>query len=84
MAIPNPCIETNEDFERLLKACCDTIMRNKDKLYNLYCDKTTDLMVSFRFRPDYIMTMDISCDKIVYENVYDENIRVEERKENEN
>lgn len=84
MAIPNPCIETYEDFSRMIKACCDTMMRNKDKLYELYCDRTTDLMLCFRFRPDYIMTMDISCDKMVYENMYDEKIKVEERKENEN
>ena len=82
--IPNPCVETKEDFERLLKSCCDTIMRNKDKLYDLYCDKTTDLTLCFSFRPDYILTMDISCNKIVYENIYDENIRVEEKTENEN
>lgn len=79
--IPNPNIESKEEFEQVLKACGDTMIRNVDKLYDLYVDRTSSLSLSFNFRPDYLLTMDIVCDKLVYKTICDEKIKVKEEGE---
>lgn len=79
--IPNPNVKSKEEFEQVLKACGDTMMRNVDKLYDLYVDRTSSLSLSFNFRPDYVLTMDIVCDKLVYETICDEKIKVKEEGE---
>lgn len=81
MLIPNPNIKSKEEFKQALKACSDTMIRNVDKLYDLYVDKTTSLSLSFSFSPDYILTMDIACGKLVYENECNEKIIVKEEGE---
>lgn len=42
-------------------------MRNKDKLWNLYQDYTFELSVTFPFRVGEVMSMEINCSKIVYD-----------------
>ena len=79
--IPSPNVKSKEEFEQVLKACGDTMMRNVDKLYDLYVDRTSSLSLSFNFRPDYVLTMDIVCDKLVYETICDEKIKVKEEGE---
>lgn len=79
--IPNPNVKSKEEFQQVLKACGDTMMRNVDKLYDFYVDKTSSLSLSFNFRPDCVLTMDIVCDKLVYETICDEKIKVKEEGE---
>lgn len=79
--IPSPNVKSKEEFEQVLKACGDTMIRNVDKLYDLYVDRTSSLSLSFNFRPDYVLTMDIVCDKLVYETICDEKIKVKEEGE---
>ena len=79
--IPSPNVKSKEEFEQVLKACGDTMIRNVDKLYDLYVDRTSSLSLSFNFRPDYVLTMDIVCDKLVYETICDEKINVKEKGE---
>ena len=79
--IPSPNVKSKEEFERVLKACGDTMIRNVDKLYDLYVDRTSSLSLSFNFRPDYVLTMDIVCDKLVYETICDEKIKLTEEGE---
>lgn len=79
--IPNPNIQSKEEFKRVLKACGDTMIRNVDTLYDLYVDRTSSLSLSFNFRLDYVLTMDIVCDKLIYETIYDEKIKVKEEGE---
>lgn len=56
-----------KEFEDVLKSCCETLMRNKDKLWNLYQDYTFELSVTFPFRVGEVMSMEINCSKIVYD-----------------
>ena len=79
--IPSPNVKSKEEFQQVLKACGDTMMRNVDKLYDFYADRTSSLSLSFNFRPDYVLTMDIVCDKLVYETICDEKIKVKEEGE---
>lgn len=78
MDIPNSNIQSKEEFKRVLKACGDTMIRNVDTLYDLYVDRTSILSLTFNFRLGYVLTMDVVCDKLVYENECDEKIKVKE------
>lgn len=60
-------IKSKDDFDKLLKSCCNTMMRNKNKLWNLYQDYTFELSVTFPFRVGEVMSMEINCSKIVYD-----------------
>ena len=71
--IPSPNSKSKEEFQQVLKACGDTMIRHVDKLYDLYVDRN--------FRPGYVLTMDIVCDKFVYETICDEKIKVKEEGE---
>lgn len=79
--IPSPNVKLKEEFQQVLKACGDTMIRNVDKLYDLYVDRTSSLSLSFNFRQDSVLTMDIVCDKLVYETICDEKIKVKEEGE---
>lgn len=58
-----------KEFEDVLKSCCETLMRNKDKLWNLYQDYTFELSVTFPFRVGEVMSMEINCSKMVYKEI---------------
>ena len=59
---------SKEEFYNLINAYVETLIRNKDKLYNLYTDRTCELTVSFPLRDGEVPTMEVNCEKIVYEN----------------
>lgn len=59
---------SKEDFYNLINAYVETLIRNRDNLYNLYTDKTHELTVSFPLKAGEIPTMEVNCEKIVYEN----------------
>ncbi len=59
---------SKEEFYDLINAYTETLIRNRDNLYNLYIDKTHKLTISFPLRAGEIPTMEVNCEKIVYEN----------------
>lgn len=59
---------SREEFDELIDAYIDTLLRNKDHLYDFYIDNTIDLTVSFPLKAGEIPTMEVNCEKIVYEN----------------
>ena len=59
---------SKEEFYNLINAYIETLIRNRDNLYNLYTDRTHELTVSFPLKADEIQTMEVNCEKIVYEN----------------
>lgn len=59
---------SREEFYNLINAYIETLIRNRDNLYNLYTDRTYELTVSFPLKPDEVPTMEVNCSKIVYEN----------------
>lgn len=59
---------SKEEFYELIDNYIDTLLRNRDNLYNLYTDKTMELSVSFPLRAGEIPTMEINCVKQAYEN----------------
>lgn len=74
-----------ELFHEWIMACCDTFVRNEDKLYNLMQDKTRAIDVRFPIRVNEVATMVIEIEKIVQN--YEEKVVVIknlEDKENEN
>ena len=54
-----------ELFHEWVMACCDTLVRNEDKLYNLIQDKSRAVDVTFPIRIDEVASMIIEIDKIV-------------------
>ena len=58
-------------------------MRNKDKLWNLYQDRTFELSVKFPFRVDECTSMEINCSKMVYEEIK-EKIEIKKGEEDKN
>ena len=59
---------SKEEFYNLINAYIETLIRNRDNLYNLYTDRTCELTVSFPLRDSEVPTMEVNCSKIVYEN----------------
>ena len=59
---------SKEEFCDLINAYIETLIRNRDNLYNLYIDNTHELTVSFPLKAGEIPTMEVNCEKIVYEN----------------
>lgn len=59
---------SKEEFYSLINAYIETLIRNRDNLYSLYIDKTIELSVSFPLRVGEVPTMEVNCEKIVYEN----------------
>ena len=73
-----------ESFHNWILSCCDTLVRNEDKLYSMIKDQTRYIDITFPIRVDEIPTMRIEIEKIVQN--YDEKIVVIknlEDKENE-
>lgn len=64
-------------FNETIQSCIDTLNRNKDKIYELLLDRTSVVNITFNFRPDEVVNMDIRWNKLVYENEEIENIKVE-------
>lgn len=56
---------SKEYFREWILACCDTFMRNEDKLYNIYRDHTTSMDIIFPIRVDEVASMEIVVNKIV-------------------
>ena len=57
-----------ESFHEWIMACCDTFVRNEDKLYNLIQDKTRAVDVRFPIRINEVATMVIEIEKIIQNN----------------
>ena len=67
---------TKEEFEKTIEACSETLIRNKDVLWNIYNNESIDIDINFRFRADEIVTMNISSTQSVHPNdikIYGEN-----------
>ena len=54
-----------ESFHEWIMACCDTLVRNEDKLYNMTRDMTRAIDVTFPIRVNQVATMVIEIEKIV-------------------
>ena len=59
---------SKEEFYNLINAYVETLIRNRDKLYDFYIDRTHELSITFPLRPNEIPIMEVNCTKIVYEN----------------
>lgn len=57
-----------ESFHEWIMACCDTLVRNEDNLYNLIQDKTRAVDVRFPIRINEVATMVIEIEKIIQNN----------------
>ena len=57
-----------ESFHEWIMACCDTLVRNEDNLYNITRDKTRGVDVTFPIRAGEIAEMIIEINKIVQNN----------------
>lgn len=54
-----------ESFHEWIMACCDTLVRNEDKLYNITRDMTRAVDVTFPIRVNEVASMIIEIEKIV-------------------
>ena len=54
-----------ESFHEWIMACCDTLVRNEDKLYNLLQDRTRAVDVTFPIRANKVATMVIEIEKVI-------------------
>ncbi len=59
---------SKEQFNNLIKSYCDTLERNKDKLYEFYKDRTYDMTISFPMKINEIPTMEVHFTKCAYED----------------
>lgn len=77
-----------ENFHEWIMACCDTFLRNEDKLFALFNDKTTAIDITFPIRISEIPTMEINICKVIQNNeekiVVIKNLESSEVDENEN
>ena len=84
----NPVGMDKERFHEWILACCDTFVRNEDKLYSLYHGGTRAIDITFPIRVDEIATMIIEIEKVVQNNeekiVVIKNLEDKEIEENEN
>lgn len=70
---------SKEQFNNLIKSYCDTLERNKDKLYEFYKDRTYDMTISFPIKINEVATMEVHFTKYTYEdNVESFNVIKEE------
>lgn len=70
---------SKEQFNNLIKSYCDTLERNKDKLYEFYKDRTCDMTISFPIKVNEVATMEVHFTKYTYEdNVESFNVIKEE------
>lgn len=54
-----------ESFHEWIMACCDTLVRNEHKLYNITRDMTRAVDVTFPIRVNEVASMIIEIDKVV-------------------
>ena len=59
---------SKEEFYDLINAYIETLIKNRDKLYDFYIDRTHELSITFPLRPTEIPTMEVNFTKVVYEN----------------
>ena len=57
-----------ESFHEWVMACCDTLVREEDKIYNMTKDKTRCIDITFPIRVGEVPTMLIQIEKIVQNN----------------
>lgn len=57
-----------ESFHEWVMACCDTLVREEDKIYNMTKDKTRCIDITFPIRAGEVPTMLIQIEKIVQNN----------------
>lgn len=57
-----------ESFHEWVMACCDTLVRNEDNLYNITRNKTKGVDIVFPIRPGEQAKMIIEINKIVQNN----------------
>lgn len=57
-----------EDFHEWVLACCDTLVRQEDQIYNITKDGTTYIDITFPIRVGEIPNMIIEVNKIVQDN----------------
>lgn len=76
-----------ESFHEWILSCCDTLVRNEDKLYNITRDYTRAVDITFPIRVDEVATMIIEIEKVVQNNeekiVVVKNLEDKENEENE-
>ena len=64
--ILNTCFANKESFHEWVLACCDTLVRNEDRIYNMTKDYTRYIDITFPIRVDNeISTMLINIEKVV-------------------
>ena len=57
-----------ESFHEWIMACCDTLVRNEDNLYNITRDKTKGVDVIFPIRVGEKAEMIIEINKVIQNN----------------
>lgn len=62
------CYADKESFHEWIMVCCDTLVRNEDKIYNMSRDHTRAIDITFPIRPGELPTMLIEIEKIVQNN----------------
>lgn len=82
------CTEMDkESFREWILACCDTFLREEDKLYALYNKGTIGIDIIFPLRVDEVAKMEIVVNKIVQNNeekvLVIKSLEDKEKKENE-
>lgn len=63
-----PVYLSKEDFYSLIEACCDTLQRHKDGLYELYCQDCRGMNIQIRCMPDELVTMTTTVEHSVKTN----------------
>ena len=75
------CVGLKKDgFDELIKSYCDTLNRNKDKLFEFYKDRTCDMSIVFPLKINEAATMEIHFTKYTYTDKI-EKIELEEGEE---
>lgn len=59
---------SKELFDTLIQSYCDTLQRNKEKLYEFYKDRTYEMTISFPLRLNEVACMEVNFTKVVYQN----------------
>ena len=61
-------MKSKEEFHKWVMSCCDTFVRNEDKLYNLFKGGTRAIDITFPIRINDIPIMEINVCKVVQNN----------------
>lgn len=62
-------MKSKEEFHEWIVSCCDTFVRNEDKLYNLFNGGTRAIDIIFPIRIGEVPIMEINVCKVVQNNV---------------